>query len=181
MKGSRVAKRYAAALFEGAKDQKLLETVEKELDFLNKTYYEEKTFRQLIDSPVISNAEKIKAIQALFGEKLHPYVLNFLILLIRKNRESLLPGIVAYYGEFLDEYRGIVRGTVYTVVEMTSEQLKALNEKLNNMTGKTVVLTQKVDTSLVGGFIVQIKDTVIDNSLRHQLEKLKERLVEASL
>jgi len=88
---------------------------------------------------------------------------------------------VFYYRDLLDEERGIVRGTVFTVVEMTDEQLKALNQKLNRMVGKTVVLTQKVDASLVGGFIVQIKDTVIDNSIRHQLEKLKERLVEASL
>jgi len=181
VKGSRVAKRYATALFEGAKEQQLLDTVEKEVDVLDKTYREVAEFRQLIDSPVISNKEKLKAVDALFAQKLHPFVLNFLKLLIRKNRETLLPEIVSYYRDLLDEERGIVRGTVYTVVEMTDEQLNALNEKLNQMIGKTVVLTQQVDASLVGGFVVQIKDTVIDNSIRHQLEKLKERLVEASL
>ncbi len=181
MKGSRVAKRYAIALFEGAKEQQLLETVEEQLKVLDATYEEVEAFRQLIDSPVISNEEKLKVADQLFAKKLHPFVLNFLKLLIRKNREMLLPGIVDYFNELLDEHRGILRGVVYTVVPMTDEQLNALNERLNAMTGKTVVLTQQVDASLIGGFVVQIKDMVIDNSIRHQLEKLKERLVEASV
>ncbi len=181
MKGSRVAKRYAIALFEGAKEQQLLETVEEQLKVLDTTYEEVEAFRQLIDSPVISNEEKLKVADQLFAKKLHPFVLNFLKLLIRKNREMLLPGIVDYFNELLDEHRGILRGVVYTVVPMTDEQLNALNERLNAMTGKTVVLTQQVDASLIGGFVVQIKDMVIDNSIRHQLEKLKERLVEASV
>ncbi len=181
MKGSRVAKRYAIALFEGAKEQQLLETVEEQLEVLDTTYEEVEAFRQLIDSPVISNEEKLKVADQLFAKKLHPFVLNFLKLLIRKNREMLLPGIVDYFNELLDEHRGILRGVVYSVVPMTDEQLNALNERLNAMTGKTVVLTQQVDASLIGGFVVQIKDMVIDNSIRHQLEKLKERLVEASV
>ena len=181
MKGNRVAKRYAIALFEGAKEQQLLETVEEQVKILDSTYRSVEAFRQLIDSPVISNEEKLKIADQLFAKKLHPFVLNFLKLLIRKNREMLLPGIVAYFSELLDEHRGILRGVVYTVVPMTDKQLQALNERLNAMTGKTVILTQQVDASLIGGFVVQIKDMVIDNSIRHQLEKLKERLVEASL
>jgi len=181
VKGSRVAKRYAIALFEGAKEQQLLETVEEQVKILDSTYRSVEAFRQLIDSPVISNEEKLKIADQLFAKKLHPFVLNFLKLLIRKNREMLLPGIVAYFSELLDEHRGILRGVVYTVVPMTDKQLQALNERLNAMTGKTVILTQQVDASLIGGFVVQIKDMVIDNSIRHQLEKLKERLVEASL
>ncbi len=181
MKGSRVAKRYAIALFEGAKEQQLLDTVAEHLRVLETTYHEVETFQQLIDSPVISNEEKLKVVDQLFAQKLHPFVLNFLKLLIRKNREMLLPAMVEYFNELLDEHRGILRGVVYTVVAMTDEQLQALNQRLNAMTGKTVVLTQQIDTSLIGGFVVQIKDMVIDNSIRHQLEKLKERLVETSV
>ncbi len=181
MKGSRVAKRYAIALFEGAKEKGLLETVEGQMRSLAQAYEEVAEFRQLIESPVIAIPEKTKAIKTLFEDRLHPFVVNFLELLIQKNREVLLPSVIEYFYELLDEYRGIVRGTVYAAVEMTEQQLQALNERLNEITGKTVVLIQKVDASLLGGFVVQIKDRVIDNSIRHQLEKLKEQLVEASL
>lgn len=179
MKRSRVAKRYAQALFETAKDQNALEQVQEDVATLQKEYEEVEEFKHLIDSPVISNEVKLKTFSSLFQERLHPITFRFITLLINKNREGLLPAVATHFHELLDEYQGVVRGVVETVLPLSDEQLNKLQAQLHTRIGKDVLLSQRVDKNLLGGLRVVVQDLVFDASLRQQLNKIKLRISES--
>jgi len=179
VKRSRVAKRYAQALFEAAQDSNALEQVEYDLDLLASEYEQVKEFKLLIDSPVISNELKQSTFTELFKERLNSLTFRFVSLLIQKNREGLLPAVVTHFHDLLDEHRGIVRGMVKTVVQLQPNQLAILQEQLESRIGKKVILTQQEDKQLLGGFVVKVQDMVFDASLKQQLNKLRSYLSES--
>ena len=177
MIGTRVTRRYAKALFELAEEQNLLARVEKDLNSVKRICDFSREFDMILESPVIDVAEKKEVFSRLFKERVHPVTFRFLELLVEKNRENLLPVIVDRFLNLLDESRGIVRGQLITAHPFTEEQLAALKKRLNLITGKEVILHQKVKPDILGGFIIQMNDTVIDSSLKNQLNKLRDRLV----
>lgn len=176
---SRVAKRYARALFEVALEKKQLEPVEADLGSLKESYEQSQEFSALIDSPVISTEAKQRAFSASFNKRLQEITFRFVTLLISKNREMLLMQIVEEFGELLDQHRGIVRGDVYSVTPLSDEQVKNLVAQLNRMTGKNVVITRRLDKNLLGGIVIKLQDKVFDASLRNKLEKLRQTLIES--
>ncbi len=177
MIGTRVTRRYAKALFELAEEQKLLPEVEHDLISIKRISESSEEFGLILESPVIDVAEKKAVFARLFKDSVHPVTYRFLELLIEKNREDLLPVIIDRFLNLLDEARGIVRGQLFTAYPFTEQQLTALTRRLNKITGKEVVLHQSVKPELLGGFVIQMNDTVIDTSLKNQLNKLRERLV----
>lgn len=174
---SRAARRYAQALFKEGKERDKLDAVGQDLRQLVKIYQESPEFRQLIDSPVIPEKVKKDSMIDIFKEVLDPITLNFLMLLIEKGREGLLMEIINHFNKILDDYLGIGRGQVFSVVPLSEDQLEDLKRKLDVMMGKNVILTQMKDESLLGGFVVKIDDRVIDASLRNQINKMGEHLV----
>jgi len=175
----RVAKRYARALFEFALDNSQLESVAADLDLLEAALRDSPEFRQLIDSPVTSNQAKQAAFSALFKDRLQANTFKYISFLIAKNREAVLPDIVADFHDLLDEHRGILRGEVSSIMPLSELQLRNLKERLDQLTGKNVLIAQRTDPGLLGGLVVRIRDTVYDASLRNKLEKLRQNLVQS--
>jgi F-type H+-transporting ATPase subunit delta len=176
---SRVAIRYARALFEVALENKQLELVETDLGSLKESYEKSQEFSALVDSPVISTEAKQQAFSVSFKKRLQDITFRFVTLLISKNREMLLMQIVEEFGDLLDQHRGIVRGDIYSVTSLSEEQIKNLVAQLNRMTGKNVLITRHLDESLLGGIVIKLQDKVFDASLRNKLEKLRQNLIEA--
>jgi F-type H+-transporting ATPase subunit delta len=175
--GTRVSRRYARALFELALEKNYLDRVAQDLKLLENIYQESKDFTVILESPVIHNAEKKKIFTQLFEGKVHALTFYFLNLLLKKNRESLLPKIIQFFMDILDESRGIVRSQLLTAYPFTDMQLASLKSHLDRISGKNVVLEQSVDEQLLGGFIVRMDDRVIDNSILNQLSQLRENLI----
>jgi F-type H+-transporting ATPase subunit delta len=174
---SRIARRYARALFEQARDQKVLDRVSEDLKSIKKIYDESSDFRMMLASPIIHTSEKKGVFEQLFKTKVHTLTYDFLILLLDKNREEWLPSIIDYFMRLSDEARGIIRAQLITAQKLAKDQLNALKKQLDNFSGKNVVVEQQVDESLLGGFVVHLDDTVIDTSLRNQLAKLRDSMV----
>jgi F-type H+-transporting ATPase subunit delta len=176
--GSRVSKRYAQALFKEGKEKNKLNSLGQDLDQLSRVFHKSSEFRRLIDSPIIPANTKEAAFADIFQGKIDAVTFDFVQLLIRNGREYLLPEIIDVFGKILDDYQGIIRGEVQSVVPLSEDQLDDLKSKLNEMTGKNVILTQSRDKRLLGGFVVKIEDKVIDASLLNQLSKMGEFLVQ---
>jgi len=175
---SRVAKRYAKALFELALSEKKLAEVSADLDLLEANYNNVDELRQVVESPVIPKHQKQDVVEKVFKKTVQPLSFEFLSILIKKGREAELVQIIDECRRMIDEHNGVLRGTVSSVVPLSGKQLDALKKKLDTMTSKDVQLQQQIDDSLLGGFVVQINDMVYDNSLKHQLGKLKESLIQ---
>lgn len=178
MKRSRASKRYAQALFKEGKEKNKLDFLKEDLVHLGKIYAESDEFRKLINSPVIPKEIKKKSFADAFKDILDPLTYNFVVLLIESSREELLSDVIDNFSRALDDYYGILRGKVFSVTSLSVEQLDSLKKKLDKMTDKDVILSQETDKSILGGFIVKINDRIIDASLRNQLAKMGEYLVE---
>lgn len=177
MHETRVTIRYAKALFELAREENELARIEQDLKRLDQAVAGSAELRNLLFSPTIQSAEKWRVLQSLFLKELHPVTLRFLQLLTEKNREGLLAFIIRRFMQLLDEYRGILRGQLITAYPFAKQQLATLKKKLDERTGKDVHLEERIDPDLLGGFIIRLNDTVIDTSIRNQLQKMRSRLV----
>jgi len=175
--GSRATIRYAKALFELARDENKLEQIQADLNTLQEALYRSPDLQQVLESPIIPKGDKADLLNQLFRDRVSELTMRFLQLLVEKNRESLLGFIIQRFGELLDDYQGILRGKLISAYAFTPEQRKALKTRLDKITGKNVLLEEEIDPQLLGGFVVRIKDTIIDVSLKNQLLKLRERLV----
>ncbi len=174
---SRITRRYAKALFELANEKNQFTKVTQDLNTIQEVCLQSKDFTRVLDSPVIPEKEKKQVISQLFRGRLHPLSFNFLELLLEKNRESFLPGIIKHFKKLADESQGIIRGDLRTAYPFDKEQMSALKKRLDRITGKNVILHQNINPELLGGFMVRLNDTVIDTSIKNQLLKMRENLL----
>lgn len=106
-------------------------------------------------------------------------VLNLARLLLHRRRTALGPQIAQAYQEILDNARGIAHAMVTSAVPLSQEELAAVQQKLEQLTGGTVLVQTEVDERIIGGLIVRIGDRLIDGSTRSRLVALKQRLAGA--
>lgn len=179
MREGRVARRYARALFNSALHAQVIEAVDEALQQVLSTLREQPLLRQLLLDPLIPRERKGQMVQQTLGRDTHPLVASLLNLLVDKRREALLADVVREFERLRDEHLGIVRAQATVAYPFDSEQEQALRHSLERRTGKTVLLDVETDPSLIGGVVVRIGDMVIDGSIRGQLLRLKQYLLNA--
>jgi F-type H+-transporting ATPase subunit delta len=103
--------------------------------------------------------------------------MNFLVLTSSKKRSEYFEEIIEKFEILALEYHGILFAQVFSAVSLSSGQTEAIRNRLEKSTGKKVQLVEIIEKSLIGGFIVKIRDSVIDYSLKRQMERLKEKMV----
>ena len=178
MKDWKTASRYANALLRVSVDSNQLDTVYEDVKKIQNIVHQNADLVHFLKNPVIANAQKKETFKALFERSVSKPTLDFLYLLCTKNRESLLDEIISSFISKRDELLGHIKAAVTTVVDMTPDQIVMLTDRIKSMTGKIPELSFDKDPELIGGFIVRIGDQVIDGSVRHQLEKLREQFLD---
>jgi len=98
---------------------------------------------------------------------------------IERDRLVLLPDLLDAYRERLLDHQKVVRAQVTTATALAPDRAKAIEQKLAQVTGRTVTLDTKIDPTIIGGVVARIGSTVYDGSITRQLEKMKQRLVES--
>jgi len=176
MSERRVAYRYALALVESAENTAELDSFRVDLLKLDETLRKSHDLRVFFLSPVVNKAKKKTVVQSLFDGKLSGKMLKFLLFLCDKKREGTLPYLISEFKTLYDSQMGIVRASVASAVELSEDQKKVLAEGLTARTKKQVIPEYTVNPAIRAGFIVQIGDTIIDGSVRHQLEMLTKNL-----
>ncbi|SHK85870.1 ATP synthase F1 subunit delta [Rhodothermus profundi] len=171
-----VARRYARALFEEARARGQAEAIDADVAVLHESFTTSRELARVFESPVIPREKKKKIIETLFAGRLQPLTVRFLELLVEKERESLLPAVVAAYRALQDEEQGIIEAQVRTAFPLDEAGAQPLVAKLERLTGKKIRLRLQQDPSLIGGVVVRVGDTVYDGSVRQQLTALRERL-----
>lgn len=178
---TRVASRYASALLTSALQANLLEDVRKDVEMLRMALSVSREFVSVLKSPIVRYEQKKQSLTTIFADKLAPLTMRFLLLLLEKRREGELPSILAAFNEQYNQHKGIVEVQVQSAVELDDAQKNAILEKVKRYTGKNVVPSYSLDTSLLGGFLVKMGDTVLDGTVKHQLENLKKALADGVL
>lgn len=171
-----VPRRYAQALLMIATEKNALEQYEQELETFEQILTEEPNLKKIMDNPKILPEEKKKMLKSVIKDRLSPIVSNFLFLIVEKRREGIFIDIIREYKYYADQARNIIDAEVRSAVQLTDKDFRELEQRLSQATGKKVRLKSAIDTSLIGGVVVRVGDTVMDGSIVKKLSLLKNRL-----
>ena len=174
---SRVAIRYSKALFELALEQELIEDVRSDLEMIQDVCAENPEFQQTLNNPLIEEKVKSKVLKEIFETKVTPLTFKFLQLLSRKRRIGFLLEMIDNYLQKVLDHQGILSCLLISSRPVEIDQIEAIKGRIEAMTDKSVIFSHQIDNSVIGGFIVKIKDTVIDLSIKTQLEMLRRQLI----
>lgn len=175
MKNTKVASRYAKALLELAIDQKKVDSVLGDMNFLLSTSNEARDFQMLIESPIVKTDKKISIFELIF-EQFEPITLDFVKLITTNRREAYLPAIAEAFEALVKEHKGIVPITLTSAVKLDDKTKEAILAKIQVSVKGQLEVKEMIDESLIGGFVVRMGDTRIDASVASQLNNLKQRL-----
>jgi F-type H+-transporting ATPase subunit delta len=173
-----VAKSYAKALFELARERQQGEQVGGEIERAATVLTEDRTLGAMLGRPWISPANK-RAVAWEIAQRLQlsPLARDFMALVAAQGRADHLGAIALAYRNLLDAEQGRVRARVRTAVPLTERDRAALGTRLSRaLGGKQVLIDEVLDKNLLGGFVAEIGSLIADGSLNGQLSRLRERL-----
>ena len=179
MISSNIAKRYARAFFEIAKEDRQYEKYYQELTLFSSILSKNKNLRELLTNPVFNQAEK-RAVVDLILQKIDVsnVTTNFLKLLVDKRRIGILPEIESCYRRLMDDALRTIRVNVKTAFPLSSDMSGKLQVRLEELTGRKVEMAVSEDASLLGGIVVGVGDTLYDGSIKTQLNNIRNLLGE---
>ena len=181
MAEDRVSRRYASALFESAKAEKMVASVEADLVTLEGQLNNNGDFRAFILSPNRDRLEKIAFFDKVFSDRITALTSRFIKLMLEKRREEELPGVREEFSQLRRADEGTISATVTSAVELSKTEQKQIEEKLGAQLGKKLETQYLIDPSLIGGVRVAYGDFIIDGSVRGSLDRLRDTLRQDTL
>ena len=172
------AAEYGDALYSLARSEGIEERILEEAEALNECFAAEPAYLTLIGNPALPREEREGLIDAALRERVHPYLLNFLKILCEENLLADYSGCVEAYQERYDSDHGIARAKVYSAVALTESQKQALKDRLQKQSGKQVILTEKLQPSVLGGLRVEMEGLQYDGTVAGRLRRLHRDLKE---
>lgn len=172
MSNSRAAIRYAKAILELATDNKSVDAVEADMRSIVSTVSESKELRDLLESPVVQSNVKKSALLAIFSES-NSITEGVIANLITNKRISILNEVALKFIILNEQLKGKDVAYVTTAVPLTADLEKKVLEKVTKLTGKEVTIENKIDTSIVGGFVLRVGDLQYDASIANKLSSLQ--------
>jgi F-type H+-transporting ATPase subunit delta len=177
MSNSMVAKRYASALFQIAKEQQILSTVEEELRVVKEVLQYNADLKAVLKSSKLTIDKKKEILTAAFGS-INAYVLNTLLILIDRHREDEIVEVVNAFIELSNDEMGVAEAEVYSVRPLTDAEREAISTTFAAKVGKkSLKIENIVDSELLGGVKLRIGNRIYDGSLRGKLNRLERKLL----
>ncbi len=167
---------YAAALFEVARAEGALETVEDELFKVARTFEANEQLRSTLTDAVVPVERRIGIVEDLLGGRAAPITTALVSFVVAAGRSRDLPAIIDKLVERAAAERQQEVAEVRAAIPLDAATIERLAAALSTATGKSVTVKVIVDPSIMGGAIARIGDTVLDGSVRHRLDQLKEAI-----
>ena len=170
-----IARVYAEALFDVAKDKDKLDRIQEELSEFAGALSDDREMQVFFFSPYFSSAEKREGLDRAVSGADTEFV-NFLELLIEKHRVPLVFRIQRQFEALWKEENKKLDVTVTSAVELDSDVVEKVGKEIEKQTGRSVELRSAVDEGIVGGLVLQVGNMVLDASIRNRLEKLRKNI-----
>ncbi|WP_411029439.1 ATP synthase F1 subunit delta [Spongiimicrobium sp. 3-5] len=172
MNESRAAIRYAKATLDLSVESKASEAVEKDMRTVVKTISDSKELQELLKSPVVKGSIKKNALLSIFKGS-HAITEGLITTLTSNKRVSLLNEVALKYIILNEQLKGENVAYVTTAVPITADLEKSVLKKVSELTGNKVSLENKIDESIIGGFVLRVGDLQYDASIANKLNGLK--------
>lgn len=170
------AHRYAQALLLAAVKAGELDRVEAEVQSLSDLFARTPQLVKFLMQPLVPFSEKERLLCQRLQGRLSPVTLNFLLTVVKHKRADAFEHIARVFEELVREYRGEVVAEVTSAVPLTEYERTITLQRLQEITGKRVLLSERVDPSIIGGMRIIVGNKLLDLSLRGHLERIRERL-----
>jgi F-type H+-transporting ATPase subunit delta len=178
---STIARSYADALFALGEKDAQLEPYGAAQEMIAGLLEREPKLRLFLESPKVEPSKKKRVLTEALQGQVPPLVLNFLLVVLDKRRQRLIPQIAREYRVLLDESLGRLYAEVTVAREPDEKMEREIAAGLSQALGKTVIPHIQVDPSILGGIIVRYGDRVLDGSLKRRLVTLRRRMLDAEL
>ena len=164
---------YGEALYGLAREEGLDKTILDQLSVLNQSFRQEADFVRLLSTPNLSKQDRCRVVDDCFRGKVQPYVLNFLKILTERGYVHHFSDCCKAYRALYNRDHGILPVTAVTAVALSDDQSRRLTEKLGNLTGKTIELTNRVDPAYMGGVRLNYDGKQLDDTVAHRLDAIR--------
>lgn len=171
-------KEYGDALYSLAAEENCSDQVLDGLSLAVTAFQENPGYLTLVQNPALPKEERLDLLDKAFMG-VHPYVLHFLKLLCERSALTLTFGALEQFKALLYQERGILPVEVISAVPLTAEQQEALKDKLSAKTGKTILLENRLDPSLLGGIKLRYEGKELDGTAAGKLSALRRALTQA--
>lgn len=175
---TKAARRYTIALYEVAKDKGKLDAVAGDIANILGKINSNKDLELFFASPIVNKNKKLSIVKDIFSNNVSDLTMDFLNLLIERRREALTKGIFEDFLNLKKEKEGIVDVQVKTSVQLNDDEKSKMKQKIDSYTKLKSDMTFEIDKDIIGGFVAKINDTVLDASIKRQLDKLKKKFKE---
>ncbi|MFS0862973.1 F0F1 ATP synthase subunit delta [Fredinandcohnia sp. 179-A 10B2 NHS] len=172
-----VAKRYAVALFQVAKEQNALDQFEEEIRTVKQVFSNNEDFQNVLKNPKLTVESKKSIVTEAFAG-FSQMTLNTLYILIDRHREDIIADVADEFVALVNDEKGIAEATVYSVRPLTKDEETGLSTVFASKIGKRSLRIQNVvDSSLIGGVKLRIGNRIYDGSVKGKLERLERELI----
>ena len=173
MKTSKIGNTYASVLFETSLEKNVLHQVIGDFTNLKKLLDESAEFRNFLTNPLLKKDQKRDILIKALKKKLNLSTFNVLMLLVERNIINCLPEIVSTFLALVNKTATVITFEIVVANELNSAQKRRLTETLKKLTGaKTVKLLVKIDSSIIGGFLIKKDSNIIDLTAKNELKQL---------
>ncbi len=180
MNQSKISVRYAKAFFEIAVEKNMLDTAIADMQLLDNTLSTITEFQEFMQNPLVVPSEKKKIVAELFASRISKEAVDFLNLIIDNKRENCLHTILLNIAEMYKKHVGITSVQVSVASAMSEGQKQEIASIVEKTYNTKAFVTETIDSSLLGGFVLQIDDKLFDASIKTKLANVKKELLTKS-
>ncbi len=177
MQETTVARSYAEALFELAQADDAAELYAVELGQIVQLIESEADFRLFFETPRVELGEKKRVLREVLEGKIPERLLHFLLVVVDKRRQRVLPEIAVEFSKLVDQQLGRLQVDVTMAEEPDAKARASINKHLDTLFGMEVLPRFRADPRIIGGVVVRVGDRMMDGSIRHRLQGLRRSLL----
>lgn len=174
MKETKIANRYAKALFDLALEKDLIDQVKSDMELVVSVCGQNKDFKLMLQSPIIFTDKKEAILKEIFEKSIQQMSYFFLIIITKKKREAILDIIAEQFVVIYKEYKNITEARLSTAVEIDQNIKQQIVALLKKQTKGEIELETLIEEDLIGGFVLNYDFKQFDASIKKQIKKLKQ-------
>ncbi len=178
---TKTAELYGGSLYDLAVEENNAAAMMDELNGIQEIFKENPDYMRLLSEPSIAKAERLSLIDQAFDGQVHPYVNNFMKVLCKEGLIRELYGCIAQFRNRFYKDQNIAEATVTSAVPLSEKQISALQAKLEKLSGKTILLQQKVDAGVIGGLRVEVDGKQLDGTVENRISTVRRKVTEIIL
>ena len=173
-----IARVYAEAALGLADERGLADRLLEETGGLVEVLDESPELENILSSPLVDVEERGVAMDKIFQGRIDDTLLDTLQVMNRKGRSGLVRALAEAYRQEYNKLKGMVEAGVSTAVPMTDDMKQRLEEEVSRITGKTALLTERIDESLIGGMVLHVGDARMDTSVVKEIREMERKLMD---